>query len=47
MNELADPTMGWSFTEVLNTNAGNAVHNVYGKLYAHVDSIPSKFKQRL
>lgn len=47
MNELADPTMGWSFSEVLNTDAGSAVHDIYGKLYAHVGSVLSKFKQHL
>ena len=47
MNELADPTMGWSFPEVLNTDAGSAIHDIYGKLYAHVGSVLSKFKQRL
>lgn len=47
MNELADPTMGWSFSEVLKTDAGSAVHDLYGKLYAHVGSVLSKFKQRL
>jgi hypothetical protein len=47
MNELADPTMGWSFTEILNIDTSNAVHDIYGKLYAHVGSVLSKFKQRL
>ena len=47
MNELADPTMGWSFTELLNTDAGPAIHDIYGKLYAHVHSVLSKFQKRL
>jgi len=47
MNDVADPTLGWSFPEVLNTDAGNAAHDIYGKLYAHVGSILSDFKQRL
>lgn len=34
-------------TEVLNTDAGNAVHDIYGKLYAHLGSVLSKFKRHL
>ena len=47
MNETADPISGWSFPEVLNTDAGNAAHDIYGKLYAYVGSILSDFKQPL
>jgi len=47
MNDVADPTLGWSFPEVLNTDAGNAAHDIYGKLYAHVGSILGDFTQRL
>ena len=47
MNDMADPTMGWSFPEIMATDAGNAVHDMYGKLYAHVGAVLSKFRRRL
>ena len=47
MNDMADPTMGWDFAEILAIDAGNAVHVVYGKLYAHLGSVLSKFRRRL
>ena len=47
MNDLADPTMGWDFYEVLDTEAGKAVHDLCGKLYAHIYMVLGKFKRCL
>jgi hypothetical protein len=47
MDDIADPTLGWSFPEVVATDAGSAVHDIYGKLYAHVGSVLTKFKRHL
>ena len=47
MNELSDPTMGWDFSTVLGTDAGQAVYDIYGKLYVHIYSVLGKFKRRL
>jgi len=47
MNDMADPTTGWDFAEIPAIDAGNAVHDVYGKLYARLGSVLSKFRRRL
>ena len=47
LSEVQDPKIGWDFTELLVFDAGKAVHDIYGKLYAQVGSILGKFKHHL
>lgn len=47
MLDAAEPIDGWDFAELLETNIGNAAHDLYGKLYVHVGSLLLSFKDRL
>jgi hypothetical protein len=47
MLDVADPLSGWEMAEVLQTSAGNATNDLYGKLYVHIHSLLHTFKQRL
>jgi hypothetical protein len=47
MLDDADPLGGWFLREVLQTDAGRAVNDIYGKLFVHVRSVLISFIQRL
>lgn len=47
MSDTADPLGGWNFVEILQTSAGLAGNDLYGKLFVHVRSTLLSFKHRL
>jgi hypothetical protein len=47
MMDSAEPLCGWDMAEILRANTGNAVNDLYGKLFAHVRSELVLFKKRL
>ena len=47
MLDTADPLSGWGMAEVLQTDAGNAANDLYGKLYVHICSLLHTFRNRL
>lgn len=47
MMDSADPLSGWDFADILRTQVGTAVKDLYGKLFVHVRSALASFKHRL
>lgn len=47
MMDSANPLQGWSSPEVLNTYAGPATGDLYGKLFHHISKHLEKFHTRL
>jgi hypothetical protein len=47
MSGADDPITGWSLAQVLQTDAGAASKDVYGKLYVHIRARLLSFIRRL
>jgi len=47
LKDSADPIEGWLFKDILDTFAGGASHDIYGKLYYLVKDTLTSFRERL